>query len=208
MNRRPYGSQSKPLLTEPLLANVVSCAWLNKHMIWLVLTYEQYYRNVTSSWEVRTCFMVIWLRTAIQTCNNMSNGKSIYGLQGFRKKAVIWSFFYSRIISPERKKWSAWKRCWGGPPPAAASRNQNVGGRCERKPWTDASGWFWPQTWSSWGRELLWDKAQWKTMMSRKASMWIDSIKKSPRERRHRAVRPYCAHLVTFPLYCSTLSCY
>lgn len=69
---------------------------------------------------------------------------------------------------PEQRRWSVWTTCWGGPPPAAASQSQNVGGRCERKPWTDASGWFWPQTWSSSERELLWDRRWWKMLMLRR----------------------------------------
>lgn len=63
-------------------------------------------------------------------------------------------------LPPEQRRWSVWRMCWGGPPPAAAWPSQNAGGRCEHRPWTGALKWSSPHSRSSsWTGHLVGEKA-------------------------------------------------
>lgn len=104
------------------------------------------YLSLDPSFSIKSCrgassLLSIKLNSC-RTTNNISYTNE--GQTTVFKCHVVW---LTKL--PEQRKWNAWRMCWDEPPPAAASQSQNAGGRCEHKPWTDASGWFWPQTWSS-----------------------------------------------------------
>lgn len=66
------------------------------------------------------------------------------------------SWVYSRKTHiPERRRWSVWRRCWDGPPPAVGWLSQSAGGKCVRRRGRAASGSSSLQTWSSLGTGRL-----------------------------------------------------